>query len=142
MSIAFTSQEEFEICENESFSDVVRPPLADSAKGHFCSMQAAVVCFNSECEAFLCILHAQRYDECQQGNVAHQIDAPPKISKQLAEMRCFFNRASLGSSKRSYAKLHCNWISGHQECKAYGHQWILISQWLLSWLSPTGLVTN
>ena len=57
--------EEFVISENESCSYVVRPDCPTRENDIMCSMQAAVVCTNSGCEALLCTLHEHRCDECQ-----------------------------------------------------------------------------
>jgi len=46
--------EKFVISENESCSHVVRPDWPTREKDIMCSMQAVIVCSNSECEALLC----------------------------------------------------------------------------------------
>jgi hypothetical protein len=50
-------QEEFVISENESCSHVVRPDWPTRENDGMCSMPAAAVRTNSECEALLGILH-------------------------------------------------------------------------------------
>jgi len=66
MSMALTGQEEFVISDNESCSHVIRPDWSTRENDGICSMQAPIVCANSECEALLCTLHEQRCDECRQ----------------------------------------------------------------------------
>jgi hypothetical protein len=66
MASAGQQQEEFVTSENDSCSHVVRPDWPTRENDGMCSMAAAVVCSNSECDASLCILHEQRCDQCQQ----------------------------------------------------------------------------
>jgi len=50
------NQEEFLLSEYESWSHVDRPDWPTRENDIICSMQAAVVCTSSECEALLCSL--------------------------------------------------------------------------------------